>query len=209
MFESSSPFALFDYFRVPYVVRPAQDAAGPPGSAAVHWLRAVQQPGRAGRSLLWPGPGARRSGRAALVRLGRYQLAGCTFFGHVATDIPEQVRSIGSAWRAAEQVSDAEGRQVAAVWRDRDGSIFLPFDPGEVMLQFWSEGYLNVGRSSLAAAQADPAPLLLSRAAGAAPGGPGQAPAGVHPRAGPLFLPRVARGRQSPQPLPLAARGGR
>jgi peptidoglycan/xylan/chitin deacetylase (PgdA/CDA1 family) len=153
VFESSSPFALFDYFRVPYVVRPAQDPPGPPGSAAVHWLRAVEQPGRARRSLLWPGPGARRPGRSAPARLGRYQLAGCTFFGHVATDLPEQARSIGHDWRAAEQISDAEGRPVAAIWRDRDGSIFLPFDPGEVMLQFWSEGYLNVGRSSLAAAR--------------------------------------------------------
>jgi hypothetical protein len=152
VFESSSPFAFFDYFRVPYVVRPAQDAASPPGSAEVHWLRAFEQPGRARRSLLWFEPGASAPGRAP-ARLGRYQLAGCTFFGHVATDIPRQAGDLGHGWRAAEQICDAGGHPVAAIWRDRDGSIFLPFDPGEVMLQFWSEGYLNVGRSSLAAAK--------------------------------------------------------
>jgi peptidoglycan/xylan/chitin deacetylase (PgdA/CDA1 family) len=151
VFEASSPFALFDYFRVPYAVRPAQDA-GAPGPAAVHWLRAVEQPGRARRSLLWLAPGAHRAGRAATAPLGRYQLAGCTFFGHVASDIPQQARDIGYGWRPAEPISDAEGHAVAAVWRDRDGSIFLPFDPGEVMLAFWSESYRNVGRSSLAAA---------------------------------------------------------
>jgi peptidoglycan/xylan/chitin deacetylase (PgdA/CDA1 family) len=151
VFEASSPFALFDYFRVPYAVRPAQAAADSPGSAAVHWLRAVEPPAGARRCLLWLAPGADRPGRAA-ARLGRYQLAGCTFFGHVAADMPPQARDLGHGWRPAEQISDADGRPVAAIWRDRDGSVFLPFDPGEVMLQFWSEGYLNVGRSSLAAA---------------------------------------------------------
>jgi hypothetical protein len=152
VFEASSPFALFDYFRVPYVVRPSQDAAGAPGSAGVHWLRAVEQPARARRSLLWLAPGADRAGRTAAARLGRYQLAGCTFFGHVAAELPRQARDTGRGWRAAEPITDADGHPVAAIWRDRDGSIFLPFDPGEAMLQFWSEGYLNVGRSSLAAA---------------------------------------------------------
>jgi peptidoglycan/xylan/chitin deacetylase (PgdA/CDA1 family) len=149
VFEASSPFALFDYFRVPYAVRPAQDAAGSARSAAVHWLRPVEQPARARRCLLWLAPGA---GRPASARLGRYQLAGCTFFGHVAAGLPEQARDLGHGWRPAEEISDADGHPVAAIWRDRDGSIFLPFDPGEVMLQFWSEGYLNVGRSSLAVA---------------------------------------------------------
>lgn len=151
MFESSSQFALFDYFRVPYVVQQAQSAAVLRGTAAVHWLRAVEHPGRARRSLMWPGPAAWPSGRAAPARMGRYRLADCTFFGHVLTGLPQQARDLGHGWRPAEQISDAQGRVVAAIWRNRDGSIFLPFDPGEAMLQFWSEGYLNLGRSSLAA----------------------------------------------------------
>ncbi len=152
MFEASSPFALFDYFRVPYTVRSAEDAPHPPGSAAVHWLRPEQQPGCARRSLLWLSPGGHPPVGTAAPRLGRYQLAGCTFFGHVGPEIPQQARDLGSGWRPAEPICDAGGNCVAAIWRDRDGSVFLPFDPGEVMLQFWSEGYRNVGRSSLAAA---------------------------------------------------------
>jgi hypothetical protein len=40
---------------------------------------------------------------------------------------------------------------VAAIWRDPDGNVFLPFDPGEVMRLFWSEGYRVIGRSAFAA----------------------------------------------------------
>jgi hypothetical protein len=32
------------------------------------------------------------------------------------------------------------------VWRDDDGNVFLPFDMGEVMQNFWSERYREVGR---------------------------------------------------------------
>jgi peptidoglycan/xylan/chitin deacetylase (PgdA/CDA1 family) len=152
VFEASSPFALFDYFRVPYAVWPAEDAARPPRAPAVHWLRPAQQPGRARRSLLWLASAGGRPGGTAAARLGRYQLADCTFFGHVAPDIVPQARDLGSGWRPAEPIRDAGGNRVAAIWRDRDGSVFLPFDPGEVMLRFWSESYRNVGRSALAAA---------------------------------------------------------
>ncbi len=152
MFEASSPFALFDYFRVPYTVRPAQDAAHAPGAAAVHWLRPGQQPGGARRCLLWLSPGGHWPGGTAAPRLGRYQLAGCTFFGHVAPDLPQQARDLGHGWQPAEPICDVAGNSVATIWRDSDGSIFLPFDPGEVMLQFWSERYQSVGRSWLAAA---------------------------------------------------------
>jgi peptidoglycan/xylan/chitin deacetylase (PgdA/CDA1 family) len=152
VFEASSPFAPFDYFRVPYTVRPAHDDGGPAGPAAVHWIRPAQQSDRVRRSLVWLGQAGRRPGGTPATRLGRYQLAGCTFFGHVTPDIPRQARDIGAGWRPSEPISDASGHRVAAVWQDRDGSIFLPFDPGEVMLQFWSESYRDVGRSSLRAA---------------------------------------------------------
>ena len=36
-----------------------------------------------------------------------------------------------------------------AVWRDDDGNVFLPFDPGEVMHYFWSEKYRGIGRSAM------------------------------------------------------------
>jgi peptidoglycan/xylan/chitin deacetylase (PgdA/CDA1 family) len=139
MFEASRPFAFFDYYRVPYQVRPP---AGPPGPVGV--LRAA---GR-GRLLLW------RSRLPAGGPPGRYELAGCTLFGQVARDeaVPALLDGLGRGWRPAEPVTDPAGQVVASVWRDEDGSLFLPFDPAEVMERFWSESYRDVGRSPLAAA---------------------------------------------------------
>src|SRR5262249_61965969 len=53
-------------------------------------------------------------------------------------------------WRPAESIQAADGRRAAAIWRDADGNVFLPFDPGEVMRLYWSEGYRGIGRSAIA-----------------------------------------------------------
>jgi hypothetical protein len=136
VFESSRPFAFFDYFRVPYTVR--DQASTPPGLQRL-------RPGGARRSLLWPS----RAGQSA-----RYRLGEATFFGHVVhdADVPGMLRHAGDGWRPAEQITDDSGQPRAAVWRDGTGSVFLPFDPGEVMRQFWSESYRDVGRSPVASA---------------------------------------------------------
>ena len=34
-------------------------------------------------------------------------------------------------------------RAVASIWRAEDGSVFLPFDPNEVVESFWTERYLR------------------------------------------------------------------
>ena len=78
-----------------------------------------------------------------------------------------------------------EGQPVAAVWRDDDGNVFLPFDPGEVMHYFWSEKYRGVGRSAMSArsershcaATTWPGPAAAARTSVAAA-------AGLHPGAG-------------------------
>lgn len=154
MFESSHPFAFFDYFRVPYAVRPAL-AVGPRVGIGVsaHRLRMREHPGGAPRSLLWLGTDVSPAWPTTC-RLGRYQLRDCTFFGHVALDaaVPGMLRQLGHGWRPAERISDGAGQPQAAIWRDSDGSVFLPFDPGEVMQEFWSEGYRQVGRSAMALA---------------------------------------------------------
>jgi hypothetical protein len=149
VFESSHPFLFFDYFRVPYQVRPQPSrdgASGPP----MHRLAAVGQ----SRSLLWLDGGSRPAGRSAAGRLGRYRLRDTTFFGHVAlgTAAPAVLGQHGRGWEPVETIFDAGAGPAANVWRDRQGSIFLPFDPAEVILRFWSEGYQAVGRSPLAAA---------------------------------------------------------
>jgi hypothetical protein len=49
-----------------------------------------------------------------------------------------------------EQIFDSAGHPRTAAWRDADGSVFLPFDPAEVMQQFWSEKYRQADRSPVA-----------------------------------------------------------
>ena len=144
MFESEQPFPFFDYFRVPYTVQPALADAG---SAFVRRLRIADASGAPARSLLWPASEAGAPAWPGSRRPGRYRLGDCTFFGRVAlgTEVPGPLCRLGRGWHPAGQILDDDGQPQAALWRDDDGSVFLPFDPGELMLQFWSEGY---GQSS-------------------------------------------------------------
>ena len=154
MFDASHPFDFFDYFRVPYQVQPSVRRDAPVGAAAfVRTLTTVAPPGQAPRSLSWIGADARPAARGAAGQLGRYQLHNFTFFGHVAPDaaVPAMLPQQGQGWRRAEPIQAADGHQVAAIWRDADGNVFFPFDPGEVMRLYWSEGYREVGRSGAAA----------------------------------------------------------
>ena len=153
MFESCHPFAFFDYFRVPYAVRPALATGHQTDTAAsVHRLRMPEPPGGASRSLLWLGTDECTAAWPATCRLGRYQLPDCTFFAHVAPDtaVPGLLRQLDHGWHPAERILDSAGYPVAGLWRGGDGSVFLPFDPGEAMLQCWSEAYRQSGRSPLA-----------------------------------------------------------
>lgn len=152
MFEASHPITFLDYFRVPYRVRQAQP---PGGAAALHRLTAAAGPDGARRSLLWLDEAAHPGGRPVTAELGLYRLRDSTFCGHVASDaaVAAVLDDLGGGWRRAEPIlADDGGAQVSSTWRSRDGSIMLPFDPGEVMERFWSESYSSVGRSRLAAA---------------------------------------------------------
>jgi hypothetical protein len=154
LFEASDPFAFFDYFRVPYEMQPSQQRNRQAGASAfVRVLTPVARPGMAPRSLLWVGAEDRPPARSLAGRLGRYQLCGFTIFGHVVPDAAAaaMLRQHGRGWRPAEPVHSGDGRRVAAIWRDTDGNVFLPFDPGEAMRLFWSEGYRGIGHSAIAA----------------------------------------------------------
>jgi len=154
LFESSHSFEFFDYFRVPYQLRPSvqgETRAGP--VAFVRALTAVARPGHAPRFLLWAGADRRPAARSAAGLLGRYRLGKFTFFGHVVPDAAVQamLSQPERDWQPAEPITAEDGRQVAAIWRETDGNVFLPFDPGEVMRLFWSEGYRDIGRSAVTA----------------------------------------------------------
>ena len=131
MFSSSAAFAPFEYFRVPYTVSPVS-ATLPPGWAR---LRPLENVGTE-RALYWP----TESARAA--RTGLFHVAGLTLAGPVVAQSPYGVLpGAVEGWRRVAPVLDGSGTRIASIWRDRDGSIWLPFDPGAVMHCLWSEKY--------------------------------------------------------------------
>jgi peptidoglycan/xylan/chitin deacetylase (PgdA/CDA1 family) len=142
-FLATRPFAFFDYFRVPYEV----DDSSASGMGCVRPL-----PGN-DRCLRWFPSGAerRRGGRTR-----RFELAGMGLAGSVVPDhvVRRELDADGGAhgWRAAEAVSSADGDRLGSVWRHKDGSVLLPFDPGDVMTTLWSERYREADRSGLGVA---------------------------------------------------------
>lgn len=135
MFETSHPFGLFDYLRVPYTVDPEHD--GHDG------LGRVFLTGRRDRVLLWPLAGETGATKG---RRGRYVLDGRPLFGHVVCDgdaarlVPHWDRD----WTRAEDVTGSDGVR-ASVRATANGDVWLPFDPAEVMHEYWSEGYRHAG----------------------------------------------------------------
>jgi hypothetical protein len=135
MFRSSAPFLLFDYFRVPYRLAPESslDFRLPPGAG---WL----QPDRRGH------------GSAVLYSTGdrddrtygtRASLAGAPILCRLQSmaETRALLETTGGAWAPEIAITDDAGKEIAAVWRERRGSVFLPFDPHLAIESFWSESY--------------------------------------------------------------------
>jgi hypothetical protein len=135
MFVATHPFLPFDYLRVPYDVRGPE--SGPHARAGR--LR-VGAGGPEAPSLWWWRAGTPRTKRYT----GVFSVAGCSVAGTVSTTAPD-ARPGHGVWREEWQVTDAEGREVAAVWRHDRGDVWLPFDPGEVMTCLWAERYHRLG----------------------------------------------------------------
>jgi peptidoglycan/xylan/chitin deacetylase (PgdA/CDA1 family) len=136
MFESTGAFALFDYFRVPYASVDVELAV--PGLVTL-WAR-----GQATR-LWWPLASGLASERR---RTASFFLGSSRLFGHVASDndVQSWLRRIGGSWHPVEDVRTEQGTVLGAVWRDDDGSTVLPFDPSELIQNFWNERYLHYAR---------------------------------------------------------------
>lgn len=141
MFESSHAFTFFDYFRIPYAVRtPARESR-------LGKLTSTTS----GRTLSWPRPSGRGPIGAARLRArdykaDRYQLAGFTIVCHLYTGAD----LVGEGWRAIAPILDRDGQQVAAVWQNDFGDVFLPFDPDEAIEFLRSERYTTVSTSKAA-----------------------------------------------------------
>jgi hypothetical protein len=141
MFTATSSFAFFDYFRIPYRIVPAPSSLPHMnGSYGVLW-----RTGTDGPLLAWP------IADAAPRTHGSFRLRGKPIFGRMVNDrAGARLRSDwGSHWRTVDSILDVRGRDAASVWRDDTGNVVLPFDPGEIMMQFWSERYQNTGGGRL------------------------------------------------------------
>src|SRR5262249_45914531 len=142
LFSCTDPFEFFDYMRVPYRIVNIADES-PADDAPVRWGRCSAA---GGRDLYWLRasdlPGGRSGADGPM--WGRYRLAGFSMFGAVLPDAAA-VGALppGHEWREAEPLTDGDGTRIASVRRDEAGNVALPFDPGEVMRNFWSERYLE------------------------------------------------------------------
>jgi hypothetical protein len=149
MFEATRPFLFFDYFRIPYrVAVPELEGRRwyelPPVSRASATTADGNE--RSDRALFWLASAPDDSDWTSGLRKGAYRLGEIPIFGHV---VPDDVLSgwlarSENTWSRTTAVVDGDGNEIASVWRSDDGSVFLPFDPAEVMLNYWSEAYQTV-----------------------------------------------------------------
>lgn len=147
VFESTHGFAFFDYVRVPYIVTANARSASRDLPNFVGRLLVADEAAN-GPSLCWlPVESADRLSRR-WSRRGRFKLGGIPLVGHVSSKMPTALESLARGWRPAEPILDAGGKQVGSTWVADDGSVFLPFDPGEVMQHLWSESYTTVGSAA-------------------------------------------------------------
>jgi hypothetical protein len=136
LFRASRPSLLLDYFRTPYAIAPYE------AGAAVARLEAARGSG----ALLWParlGPELTASATLMAGPAG----GGIPLFGRILPD-PEAAALLagaGGTWEPVRAVLDGEGARLASIWRDGAGRIFLPFDPDEVVRNFWTEAYKQQG----------------------------------------------------------------
>lgn len=143
MFESTHPFPLFDYFRVPYAHVPELLGSSPGGCA---WLRRSDQPD--GPRLFWP-----PAETAGLELAAELRLEGLTLFARVVPDTiaAPWLRELGGEWSSL-PITDPDGRRIASIRRDARGNVFLPFAPEEAISNCLSEAYNAIGQPSSARA---------------------------------------------------------
>jgi hypothetical protein len=132
LFRASSPLTVLDHFRVPYELDREF------GAGRVEQLR----PSEGGPGLFW----TREPGGPALTS-ALVSADGATsipLFARLLSDevIEPLLRERGGTWERARIISSADGAPAASIWRGEDGSVFLPFDPNEVVESFWTERYL-------------------------------------------------------------------
>jgi peptidoglycan/xylan/chitin deacetylase (PgdA/CDA1 family) len=124
MLVATHPFALFDYFRVPYTV---EARSGDVGSIEAD-----------GGRVIWPVRGAGAAGRR-----GRWLVGESPIYATLCDEqtVARWKRDAGGTWTEVVAIREVGGATSGAVWRNDSGTLVLPFDPGDAMLSCWSEAY--------------------------------------------------------------------
>lgn len=171
MFESSDTFLLFDYFRVPYRVVSASDGLHPTSLPERHPLRSCgrlygRASGASLGTLWWPSFDAPHSPLKGLLPPAPHRLESIPIFGRVLPDhvCGSWLGQTGTTWTRSAPIWDARGNRVGSEWRGDDGSTFLPYDPAEVVRNYWTEGYHDVVGEGLAALLKKPATTAYYKA---------------------------------------------
>jgi hypothetical protein len=150
MFTSSHPFLVYDYFRVPYTVDCSRGESA--GWHARNWGRIALSDSPDAPFLSWPVFRDGQPAPAGALSARRLRLGDLVLHGRVIPD--EVLRPVLDAlpddWVAVETVHD-DAIQCGSVWRSSAGSMVLPFDPDEIIVGFWSEGYTDLTAATVRA----------------------------------------------------------
>jgi hypothetical protein len=138
MFETSTSFTLFDYFRIPHLRAGALLDAVPDVERVT---------GGSSASLLWPAAALLAADGA---RPGLHLVRAVPFVGRVLgeAEMRTVVERLPGSWTQADVVRDEAGTAVSGIWRSDDGSSLLPFDPNEVVSNYWTERHLSIGSAA-------------------------------------------------------------
>ncbi len=115
------------------------EATGPSTPVWAEWIGVLGH----GR-VLWP-RGLELNHGPRLVTLEAVGPDGITLCARVLDD--DRARALlggePGTWSPTAAVIDGQGERVGSVWREASGDVLLPFDPDEVLLNFWSERYVD------------------------------------------------------------------
>ena len=127
-----------EHLRLPYVVsqlpRTCRRRIGL-AAAGRHGTRSLE---------LWPME-AQLPLRPVMARLRLIDQPAIALCARILDDCGVQARLGEGAgdWSRVAALTGVDGQPVGSLWTDRDGNLLLPFDPDEVLLNYWSERYVD------------------------------------------------------------------
>jgi glycosyltransferase involved in cell wall biosynthesis len=136
---TSRPMALLEQFRIPHQVDADLRYGG------LDQLRMRSSGGR----LWWP---AKLTGEMVGASLDSAEgNTNIVIFARVLPDDAAEVLlfDLGRDWRRVRVLTASDGCDIGSIWQSADGDVFLPFDPDEVILNYRSERYTEVGAGSV------------------------------------------------------------